>query len=990
MFSKKSSGSIRSTTRFDISHFVYSIFLRVKTFHYGKLLTLCLPLVTIPALGQVNIDSLKSVWNDPNKTDSIRLEALHQISWYGYLFSHPDSSFYFSQLQYDLANEIDNKSYMADALFIQGVSLTIRGNYLEAIGYQERSLPISKEIGDEEKMALSYNNLGINYAELGDLASSMDYFVRFLSINEKLGNEVRAAGAMVNIGNMHVGLEDYATAKEYLIRGLAKAEQIDHKRLIQNGSNGLGNVYSYNEQYDSALFYYQRCLSIAKELGDKGGQVSPLNSIGVINEKRGDYPTALDYYQSSLNLAEEVGRKTDISGANINFGMIHLAMADSAASSGNKTRSAEMYQKALNYGTKALAIAQEIEHKAKVEEAAQLLSKVYQATAQYKEALEMYQLFISSRDSIVSEKNQREVIRQGFQYTYDKKKLTDDLMHEAELEKELNQRYALYIILGTSLLFLTIVYRAWRIRRKLSSELEISYAKLKELNEYKESMTAMINHDLRSPLTLINGYVSRILTNEDNYLTTESTDDLGNLKRNAVKLIEMSEEFQELLLLKDGRLKLNFVELEMNHYLHVLVGMFSSIAEERGIALEYFSIEGEKVLVRVDHQHFDKIVYNLLTNAIKYTEEGGSVKVKLAIADHHCELYFEDTGKGISAKHLPMVFDRYYQPKDREDGDQKGYGIGLAVVKELVELHGGEVYADSKENVGTRIKIQLPFNLDKEISKEVESPDLEKVSDVKSQFRSSSNAMVGQIEEGQSVILVVDDQEEIRSYITDLIRDLGQIKHASNGKEALKLLEKEQMDLIITDLMMPWLDGFELIKEIKKNDRLSQIPVMVISARTSEEDRLKILDQGVNNLISKPFNPEELKKRIKILIAQQEEGANAWDEIVKGKDILTNVEQDVLKKLNQIIVDRIDDPSLSIEIIAHELSASRSKAINLIKNLTGKTPLVYMKGIRMDYVSHLIKTEKVKNSSEAAKSIGMTNTTQFSNQYQKHFGRKPF
>lgn len=945
-------------------------------------------LISHCVLAQMNIDSLKGVWKNSSQTDTARLEALHQLAWNAYLFTQPDSSFYFSQLQYDFASNVNNEKYMADALFVQGVSLTIRGEYREAIGYQEKSLALSEPLGDEAQIALSYNNLGINYAELGDLTSSMDYFVKFLTINEKLGNEVRSAGAMVNIGNMLIGIEEYAMAKDYLQRGVEKGVKIGHQGLIQNGSNGLGNVYYFEQKYDSALYHYRRCIGIAKSQNNLGGTVSPLGSIGVIHQKAGNFDSALINFNESLAIAEEIGSQTDISGSLINLGLLHLELGDSARANGNESRADELYSLTIASGERALKVAQEIQHKAKVEEAASLLSKVYEATNRHKESLEMFKLYIAERDSILSEKNEREVIRQGYQYEYDKRKLTDDLEHEAELEKEANRRFGLYIILGIVLIFSLLIFRAWRIRKRLSEELNQSYQKLKELTEYKESMTAMINHDLRSPLTLINGYVSRILTNQDNYLTTQTTEDLGNLKRNTVKLIEMSEEFQELLQLKEGRLQLNYAEVDLNHYLGVLVHMFDSVADDLGVQLTYSCQEAE-IPVHLDLQHFDKVVYNLMTNALRHTNENGKVEVCLESGENACELTFQNTGKGISSEHINMIFDRYYQGEKAADGEHKGYGIGLAVVKELVESHGGSVSAIS-ENGSISIKINWPYNLEKAVSEVATEPDAEKTAEVKAALRSTSPGMIGQLESDQAALLVVDDQKEIRNFIADSVQEYGTVKQASNGKEALKLLEKESVDLIITDLMMPWLDGFDLIEEIKKSDKLKAIPIIVISARTSEKDRLRILDHGVNNIIAKPFSTEELRKRITNLLQQKEDATNTWDQIVTGKDLISNVEQDILTKLNKIITERIDDPALTIEVIADELSASRSKAINLIKNLTGKTPLAYIKAIRMDYVSHLIKSEKVKNASEAASVIGMTNPTQFASQFKKHFGEKPF
>jgi len=948
----------------------------------------CFLLFSIVSMAQVNLDSLLTVWNDPDQHDTTRLKAIHQMTQFGYQFSQPDSAFYFAQLEYDFAEQIELKSYMADALNIQGISMSIQSEYLSALDFFERSLVINEETGNKKKISKSLNNIGIAYAELGDTFRSIDYFTRSLSINEKLADKKEISNSLNNIGSIHLSQNDYVSAMDYYERSLALEEEIGEEIRIGGSLLDIGIAYYHQENYATALTYLTRGFTIYEKFGREWEMALGLDYIGNVYRVQGDFAKAKDYYARSMALSKKMGLKSQICTTLINFASIYKMEGDSASTSG---RSKERYDKAIEYSTRAIKIAQKIGDAAEIRDAANSLYETYQATAQYERALEMHKLFISKKDIILSEENQKEIIRQRYKHDYEKQKLSDDIAHGAELENEVNQRYALYIILTILAVFALFMYRAWKIRKKLSEKIEESYEKLQELNEYKESMTAMINHDLRTPLTLINGYVLRIIENDNNYLSNESIEDLNNLKQNSVKLAEMSEEMQDLLLLDEGRLELNFAEVEMNTYLETLVKMFFSAASESGVSLEFKSKVKGDLLIRLDHQHFDKIVYNLLINAIRYTGEGGRINVTLNNTTTHCEISIEDTGKGISVQHLPMIFDRLYQSKNNQSQGHKGYGIGLAVVKELVELHGGEVTAESELDKGTIIYLSLPFNLDKEIQEEWESTTKDLIPKLKSVFIEASNSMVGKEESSmKQTVLIVDDQEEIRTYISDIIRSDYHVKNAANGKQALKILEKEEINLIITDLMMPWLDGFELIESIRQNDQMNHIPIMVVSGRTTEEDKLKILDQGVNNFMSKPFNPIELKKRIYNLLNASEDQHNSWDHIIGDKDLLSNIEHNILKKLNQIIIDHIDSSSLTIELLADQLSASRSKTIKMIKSLTGQTPLAYIKSIRMDYVSNLINKKKVKNTSEAAYAIGMKNATQFSQQYQKHFGEPPF
>lgn len=959
---------------------------RMKILYY-----LCSLCMALPSTAQVNVDSLMAVWNDTNQPDTVRLKAIDIIAFQGYSSSQPDSAFYYAQLQYDYAQKHGHKKYMAKALNTQGVSFGYRANFEKAKELFIQALSIHEEIGSKVNMAAALGNIAVITAQQGDYATAIDYFMRELKLKEEIQDKNGMCSAYINIGIAYSNLDDEPNAIEFLDKGRVTAEGVGNKTGLATSVINLGAIFFEREQYDSALSYFNRSLTVFSEIGNIYGEVQALSNIGVIFKKRGHYSIAMEYYTRSLALAQKVDAKTQICTGLINISSVVKARGDSALMKGNVAVSKQNYNKAIDYAQKAMDIAQQIGDVQSISNAAKGLYELHQTTGKYKSALSMYELYITSRDSILSEENQKAVIHQQYQYDYEKRKIADDVAHRSALEKEANRRYALYIIVTLLALFAVFVYRAWKIRRKLSEELKVSYAKLKELNEYKESMTAMLNHDLRSPLTLIEGYAARIASNEQNYLTNETQEDLEHLKRNAEKLKSMSEEIQDLLLLKEGKLRLNFTELEINSYLKMLVKMFVSNADQSGITLSFKSYVTDDLLVRLDQQHFDKVIYNLVINAIRYTQEDGEIKVFLDHTNTHCEITITDTGRGISAKHLPLIFDRFYQSKDNHYQSTEGYGIGLAVVKELVELHGGEVSIESELNKGTSICILLPFNLDKDIQKQFDPQEKDLSPQLNALFKEAPTSMIGREENSTlPTVLVVDDHVEIRTYISDIIRTDYRVKNASDGKQALRILEKEEVDLIITDLMMPWLDGFELIELLKQNEQFNAIPIMVISARTSEEDRLKILDQGVNNFVSKPFNPHELKKRIHNMLNTHEDQVNSWNHIVSDKDLLSNVEQNILRKLNQIIIDHIDQPSLTIEFLANELSASRSKTIKMIKGLTGKTPLSYVKGIRMDYVAQLIKSKKIKNSSEAAHAIGMKNATQFSQQFQKHYGERPF
>ena len=254
----------------------------------------------------------------------------------------------------------------------------------------------------------------------------------------------------------------------------------------------------------------------------------------------------------------------------------------------------------------------------------------------------------------------------------------------------------------------------------------------------------------------------------------------------------------------------------------------------------------------------------MVSNAFKFTGEGSLIRVELDQPESDwIEIKVSDDGIGIDQKHLPSIFDRYFQAPDGSYKEKEGFGIGLALVKELVNLHGGTITAQSEVGFGTSFTIKLPLNLDKNVDPDTLSESVLKTKDILTTEDGGSSGSLLRSGNDKSLtsVLVVDDHPEVREYISGIVRQRFNVIEAKNGQHALEILSENKVNAIITDLMMPWLDGFGLIEEIKKDAQLSSIPVMVVSARTTEEDKLKVLNSGVNDFMSKPFDPEKIDQK---------------------------------------------------------------------------------------------------------------------------------
>ncbi len=847
-------------------------------------------------------------------------------------------------------------------------------NELEAALHQyARALELIELYHIEDMGVVVSFNMGLVYNKMGNWTAAIERYFTFVDHAQRVGNPAWEASAWQSIGNAYVSLQDGINASDAFKSALSVASKSGNKRQEADAKRGLGRVFILNEELDSAYAHFQDALAIQTELGRPPGIALNLKSLGEISQKKQRYAEALEYQVEVVNIYRSLKRPSELAMALIRVGETNLLM--------NNTDEAESY---LTRGNRLLDSLGTLQGQYVGKE---LMASLYEKQGDYAKAFKYQKAYSMYKDSVLSDSKIKELgqLEAKYEYEQEKQKLLFDQETERlrlEKEKEVIRTQLIAVSGGLLLLFISIgiIIKAYR-ERTLANQ------KLQQLDQFKTRLFANINHDLRTPLTLIQGYLHNILSNQDDYLSTQTQEALGHLSSNAHTLTEMTNEIHDLILLEEGKLELRFQEVEMNSMLRRQVLMFGSMAEMAGIDLKYES-QVDELIAHIDKSHFEKILYNLLSNAFRFTSKGGQIAVGLREENKHTTVSISDTGKGIDLNDLPNIFDRFYQSPLNEYRSKEGFGIGLAVVRELVELHDGRIDVESELGKGTTFTITLPLNLDKGIAPTEENEVI--MDKVKTLPTKPAKGQMVSSDADKPTILVVDDYEEIREYIICLIDKDYRVLGAANGKEALAALQRDKVDLILTDLMMPWLDGYDLIEKLKENQAWSDIQVMVVSARTTEEDKHRVLDAGVNEFISKPFDPVMLQKRIKNLLADKSKLGNTWETIIADKSLQSNLEGNILKKLNQIIVDSISDSNLTIEVIANELSASRSKTIRLIKDLTHQTPLEYIKTIRMDYIQQAIRAEKVKNATEAASAIGMSNATQFSKQYRQHFGKRRF
>ncbi len=421
---------------------------------------------------QNKLDSLWQVWEDTSKADTLRLQAIKSFAWDGYIFSQPDSAYYFAQLEYDFASKTNNKIFIANALNIQGASFYIQGNFTDAIDYYTQSLKIEEEIGNKKGIASALNNIGNIYNQQSDFPKAIDYYTQSLNTYKDIGDKKGMATSFNNIGIINIDEGDYVKAINNHTQSLKIREEIGDKQGIATSLNNIGLIYELQGYYTEAINYNLKSLKVQEEIGDKQGMARSLNGIGVAYGFQGDHALrngnktlwadkhakAIDYYTRSFKILEELGDKYGIALSLFNIGShyedlneidkainyytqsleIREAIGDQqgVASSLNSIGNVYIYQgdytKALEYNQDALAKALEIGSAIVTQEASKSLWEINKKLGKSKASLEMHELYVTTRDSLLSEENQREVLRQEYKYEYEKK----EAVAQAEQEKK--------------------------------------------------------------------------------------------------------------------------------------------------------------------------------------------------------------------------------------------------------------------------------------------------------------------------------------------------------------------------------------------------------------------------------------------------------------------------------------------------------------------------------------------------------------------------
>ena len=562
-----------------------------------------------------------------------------------------------------------------------------------------------------------------------------------------------------------------------------------------------------------------------------------------------------------------------------------------------------------------------------------------------------------------------------------------------------NQRMLLYLSITAIVLitvFLLMAIRAYRAKSKTNSELkrqkeqlEIVSKQLEEATQAKLLFFTNISHEFKTPLSLILGPVQTLLAH--NSLPKEEQDLLFLIKKNSNRLLHLISEVIEFRSYENNKMQMYFTKGNLKSFLTELNSFFTDPIKQKKLNFQFLA-EDTSFEMAFDKEKVEKIYFNLLSNALKFTPQEGRISVSLEKQGEYAALRVFNSGSYIPKDKQNEVFEHFY----KINPDSEGSGIGLALVQALVASHNGTISVESTEGEGTTFLIRLPLTQEQVSAKAVyDSNYIETHLDLLPSLPASVEKLklptVVPSAPEKPTVLIVEDNEDMRQFIRYILSDNYNLIEAENGEEGFEVAKKHLPDVVISDVMMPKTDGFDLCQLLKTNVATNHIPVILLTAYALDEQKQVGFESGADAYISKPFNVKLLKTRVRKLIENRKKIRESFSNFLLNEtkqETLGKVEQQFITDFTQYVENSIANPELNIDEIADALGLSRSNLYRKIKSLTDYSPNELIRTIRVKYAKQLLNS-KAKSISEVAYEVGFSSPSYFAKCFKDFYNESP-
>ena len=843
-------------------------------------------------------------------------------------------------------------------------------NFKTALDYHEKALLLAKELKDTANIIRILNQLGTDFRRLGVLDEAAVRHYEALSCCEKYSDKSSDVAkkykvvSLNGIGNIQLTLQNNDAAEKAFREALAGEKSLgSHIGQAINYAN-IGYVKEANGELDSAWIYYEYSMEQNRLAKSKLGISLCYNHFGRLSELGGNYAKALESYKNSYDLMLDDKDKWHWLESCLSIAKVYLATGQIA--------------NARRYLNEGLETAKNINSWEHLKEAYLLKSVYEEKSGNYEASLQNYKMHLAYTDSIAKEKNINHLNNLRVNYITEKgnrEKASISHAYASEQQKKKIILYFLLVVILVSAAAISSLIYALKVKAKMQ---EI----IKETSLARQEFFTNVTHEFRTPLTVILGCAEE--------LRSKAVDEEHAAEVDAISRLN---QLLDIAKVRSAIGKADWKTGNMTAFIQMVVENVRPQAVRNLIEIEYHSDEKEAEMDFVP-DFMCKIMTNLLSNALKFTPKGGRIIIRSAVEKKTLTISVGDTGCGIKPEDLPHVFEPFYQAKSHS---KAGTGIGLALTKQMTEAMGGRIDVVSKPDEGTTFLLSIPTNHgENRYEKWIPDAGVKPVCSDKPVCDDAEEIvnLDDVISKDADIALVVEDNADIARYIGNIISDNFSVVYARNGREGLLKAEEYVPDVIITDIMMPEYDGLEMTRDIRQSELLNHIPIIIVTAKGDDANKLHGLESGADAYLIKPFSPDELKLRIHKLIENRNMLRQKYSQILIDSEEISNepdapeLEKRFLVKLNSFITSNISLANMNSETLAEGMCLSKSQINRKVKSLTGMSTATYIKQSRLAY-SQVLLRDPEKTIGDIVLLCGFDSASYFTKLFKEKFGITP-
>jgi len=884
-----------------------------------------------------------------------------------YKHKNSDSTVYYSLKAYNL-NQLNpsRETLTIQSSIYVAIAYFLKDDINAAILYLNEAHNSALERNEAYYLQQTYTILGNIKLAQGDSFNAIVAYKQALSYAEELNKPILRSIANQNLSICYAYQNKMELAKEFAKQA---GNNYEHKAPGEDQNrtlfiNILINTSQFSQNLKEGLLYLEESKDSAKAYQNTDQLSVILKQKGKLLYQYKEFKQGIEHLEESKyyekkkhHLSKELSCEIEIANAYLQWGKYKKATYHLNQFLRKKTVQTNP-QTMLNVNL--------------------LASTIFSKSRNYKEAQKYALKYGQEKDSILNHNVNTTFAEYGKRFESDQKE-KEITLNKLKLSQEINARN---IILFTSIFILFFGYRFFKKRfdkeKNKKRQAQAALEKELEFTEARTKFLGNISHEIRTPITLIIGYLNLMKQNNDP-ITLKNYIDRALF--NCDKVIADANEVLTLIKFEKQKTQLNLVNLPLNNFIQTTFLSFENTAAYQQIKLKFESTLNSKISINFDFDKLEKIINNIVSNAIKYSYPKTTITLNCGVLDNTLEISIKDQGMGISTEEQTKIFERFYQTDSKKSTG--GLGIGLSLVRELVDFLNGEIQLKSTLKKGSVFKVSFPItiNKDQENSSKFHKKTIVSASLVQNDQLFNSD---------KPLILVVDDNVEMLRYLKELFIPHFNCMFAYNAKEALNLVKHNTFDLISSDVMMPDIDGFEFKSMINKIQGFEHIPFIMLSANTFSSSKIKGFNLGVNDYITKPFESIELITRMENLLKNSTALKNSTPNLDPlEKEQSPSYEQQLMKKITKIVATNLEDENFKIDNLAKEIGYSQRQLSRILVKHTGLSPVKFILEIKLKEAYKLIKSMQFPTISEVRFKVGINSGSYFTKKFKERFGIVP-